>query len=1044
MRRALPLVVLVVLIFAVPAQAAGLLLPRDGSPPIAVRSHRVTAVVKDGLARTTLRQTFVNPHSRMLEAIYLFPLPEGAALVDVAMEVGGQRLEGLLAERQRARKIYNDIVREKRDPALVEQIGRSTFRLSVFPVMPKEDTVVELTWIERIPLEQGRFRYVYPLATGGKATETKQDLTITVRLESSVPFTDVKASIPDMQVIRPEAGVAVASLERSRGRLDEDVVITARVETQKPSLAVSVYKEETEDGWFLAVVTPPNAREDQLIPRDVILVIDTSGSMKSDGKIDQAKQSALWLLDHLRPVDRVNVLRFSSDVQAYADAPVPANEANLSALRKFVSSFSATGSTALGEALLVASRVEKAEGRVRTVVLLTDGRPTIGETDPVVLVEHAKSGAARGLRFFPFGVGSDLDTGLLRGIASAGRGRAEVFRPGGEIVTRLTRFLDRTSSPVISDIEFTVDGVPVYDVFPRPLPDIYLGEQLAITGRYRESGAGKVTVSAIIGTERRQLATQVLFPAEPAGSPTVAHLFARQKLDYLEEALRLRAGLSDDAYYAALDRGAYSSQGEIVSEIVSVSLAHGVQCAYTSFLVLLPEDKRRLDPSDLAAVRAALDRVRTVRREKAGLPAEETARNERGVREKGRSDDPTIRDAKVSDHNETDNDLPFEESLGRDGISDAPFEGPSTNGSIGIGGGAGGSFGGRGAHRNLKARGGGKATKNAVDLALEWLKNHQRADGRWDADGFTEQCKLNECGGAGAATQDPAVSGLAVLAFLGAGESHKHGRYKKCVRNGLRWLKQIQDPEGCFGPRDAGDFLLQHAICTLAMAEAYALTASPLFKESAQLGIDFLVDAERPGASAWGRKHRDKVADPATSFWAICALKSAKAGALRVPQESLDGFRFWLLEATDEEYGAVAPVPGVVLPGTRQGCTAAGILGRIFTGEAPRKSEAIGKAADLCMNLLPTWDEAAPDKVDLGYWYFGTLSCFQIGGGRWKTWNKNLLTHVTGHQRKDGDEKGSWDPLGPDGKRLGRVGATALLAMCNQVYYRYARVFGTR
>ncbi|MEN8152154.1 MAG: VIT domain-containing protein, partial [Planctomycetota bacterium] len=134
------------------AGAAGMLIPRNGGSPIKVREHEVSVEIADGLAKTTLRQTFVNPHGRALEAIYVFPLPEDAALVDVAMEVGGQRLEGLLVERSRARAIYDQIVSSRRDPALVEKIGRNRFRLSVFPVLPRVRTIVELTWIEQVPL----------------------------------------------------------------------------------------------------------------------------------------------------------------------------------------------------------------------------------------------------------------------------------------------------------------------------------------------------------------------------------------------------------------------------------------------------------------------------------------------------------------------------------------------------------------------------------------------------------------------------------------------------------------------------------------------------------------------------------------------------------------------------------------------------------------------------------------------------------------------------------------------------------------------------
>ncbi|MCP3915882.1 MAG: VWA domain-containing protein [bacterium] len=355
MQRFVPLAFFAALVLG--SASAQVLVPRGGGSPIAVRSQHVDATLEDGLARTKVRHTFVNPGDRPLEAIYTFPLPAGAALTQVAMEVGGERHEGLLAERKRARRVYDDIVRRKRDPALVEQVGRNTFRLSVFPVVPHEETVVELAWIQRVPLTEGAFRYVYPLGTTDRAQRAEQDLSITVRVRSAVPLTEVSASHDDVQVVRRGPHEALAALETRGGNVDRDFVVTAAVATQEPNLAVRTYRGESGDGWFLAVVTPPRARPDQLVPRDVTLVIDTSGSMAEDGKIEQAKASAAWLLDHLRPADRVNVLRFSSDVQAFAPAPVAATEENLAQLRQFVAGFRATGSTALGDALRIATEV---------------------------------------------------------------------------------------------------------------------------------------------------------------------------------------------------------------------------------------------------------------------------------------------------------------------------------------------------------------------------------------------------------------------------------------------------------------------------------------------------------------------------------------------------------------------------------------------------------------------------------------------------------------------------------------------------------------
>jgi Ca-activated chloride channel family protein len=423
-RLVVPGFAFLLLLAATEARAAGLLVPRDGSTPIAVRSHRVSAVLENGLAKTTLRQTFVNHHPRALEAIYVFPIPENASLVDVAMEVGGQRLEGLLVERKRARKIYDDIVRRKQDPALVEKIGRSTFRLSVFPVLPKKETVVELTWIERVPLSQGVFRYVYPLAlTRGKAT-TEQDLTFALTLRSSVPIREVTSANTGMEIVRKGPGEFVTSMERVRVALNEDISVVAHVAVPKPTISVTTFRRAGEEaGWFLVLVTPPKAHESQLLPRDIVLVLDTSGSMRR-GKLDQAKTAARHLLANLRPADRVNVIRFSSTIEPWEKDPQPATPANLKALGAFVDGFRAEGGTALGDALKAALDTPAAEGRVRTLVLLTDGRPTIGILEPEKIVAFARAGAEGGFRVFPFGVGRDLDSALLEGIARAGNGRA--------------------------------------------------------------------------------------------------------------------------------------------------------------------------------------------------------------------------------------------------------------------------------------------------------------------------------------------------------------------------------------------------------------------------------------------------------------------------------------------------------------------------------------------------------------------------------------------------------------------------------------------
>ena len=689
MRPAVPTVLLFLVVSSV-ASASGFLMPRSGEPPIRVQSHRVRAMMEDGIARTTVRQTFLNPYDRELEAIYVFPLPEGAALVEVAMEVGGQRLEGLLAERKQARRVYDQIVRQRRDPALVEQIGRNTFRLSVYPVVPHQPTVVEITYLEHVPLEQGAFRYRYPLALEGQAAKTREDFTFLLTVTSSVPLGAVTASEADVQVVSQAPGVCVASLERKAAKLDQDIQVTARLAAERPMLSVKTFREEGGDGgegWFLLLVTPPRVSEKDLVPRDVILVLDTSGSMEGE-KIEQARASALHLLEGLRPTDRVNVLLFSSSVQAFAKEPVAATPENLGKLRVFVSGIRALGATDLAYALWRAMRGEKAVGRVRTVVLLTDGRPTVGEERPEAIVKMAREGGRSGLRVYPFGVGDDVDSGLLDGVAEATRGEAEVFRSGQEIQSRICRFLNRTSAPVFTDIRVVVPGAR--DMFPRPFPDVYAGEQLAIVGRYQGGGSREVSMTATSGQDTVTCTSVVDFSAAPGGSPAVRDLFARRKLDYLERQRRLRAGLTDEAYFAALDRGAYSTKDEIVGEIIAVSLEHGIQSAFTSFIALLPEDRHRIDPRDAVALRRAMERAHQARsRVGSGVKTAAAEAPDSTGKRSGRFGDP-LNVPEVGDPiEEPEVEEMLEEGESEDdSTADQPYEGNRSHTAIGLGGGA--------------------------------------------------------------------------------------------------------------------------------------------------------------------------------------------------------------------------------------------------------------------------------------------------------------------------------------------------------------------
>jgi hypothetical protein len=375
---------------------------------------------------------------------------------------------------------------------------------------------------------------------------------------------------------------------------------------------------------------------------------------------------------------------------------------------------------------------------------------------------------------------------------------------------------------------------------------------------------------------------------------------------------------------------------------------------------------------------------------------------------------------------------------------------------IGLGGGVGAPPRGRPGVR--------RAAESAVELGLQWLSVHQDDDGRWDCDEFMKHDpEADRCDGKGAPAYDVGVTGLAVLAFLGAGYTDRgsvqENKYAKNVRQGLRFLMTQQDAEGCFGPRVKHEFMYNHAIATLAMCEAYWMTRNPRYRKPAQDGIAFLLKAQNPGAG-WRYEPRGRESDTSVTAWCVAALKSARYAGFQeeVPDKAFADALAWVEKMTDPVSGRV----GYNFPGgpacrteamarrfpveKTESLTAAGIFTRMLCGQHPRGTEAIAKGARLCVLKPPVWD---PDggTIDMYYWYWGTLALFQVGGEEWRTWNGKMREAIlkTQHPKGSGSRTGSWDPIDPWGLESGgRVYATALMTMSLEVYYRYDRAFGAR
>ncbi len=425
----------------------------------------------------------------------------------------------------------------------------------------------------------------------------------------------------------------------------------------------------------------------------------------------------------------------------------------------------------------------------------------------------------------------------------------------------------------------------------------------------------------------------------------------------------------------------------------------------------------------------------------------------------------------------------FQEDKGKskDFKSDANNQAKSFNAVVGIGGGAGGNFGkGRGSNQNLGELGTSVETQNRVLDALIWLAKHQSSDGHWDVYGYTNQCEGTVCEklvSKDHTDYNVGVTGLALLAFLGAGYTHKdtdvvhEGRnFGKVVKKALFWLKEQQNADGAFSTGGSKP-MYNNSLAALAYAEAYGMTGAPMLRDIAQRGVDYVQKAQNEAPSGtgflgWRYEPNSGDNDTSVTGWAAMAIKSGEIAGLDVAGASMDGALNWVEKVTNSDYWLVGyrdvsdAGKKVAAPGKNENyknhpsMTAIGMLVRMFANKDPN-SEPVKGGAKAIMADLPEWKDADPDTqdhpVDYYYWYYASLALYMYAGpdspnegnGMWSKWNSAMKKAVVGSQEgsKDGHEKGSWDPISRWSWEAGRVYATALNALTLEVYYRYNNAF---
>ncbi len=583
---ALALLATILSLFAVQtARADGIIVPEppicpqpDGCPlpspmvQLVIRYHHVDITIDDQVTTTRVDQVFYNPNDWAVEGTYIFPLPQGAAVTSFLLWVDGEPVEGKVLDAEQARRTYREIVSSLQDPALLEYAGHGAVQASIFPIPPGGERRIEIEYTQALAAEGGLLRYVYPLSTEKFSAQPLEQVSVNARITSISPIRTVYSPSHPVAVYREDEFHATASFEASDVLPDSDFALYVSLGETKAFHLLS-YRDSTDaqepDGYFLALMAPEPESGARVVPKDVILVLDHSGSMEGE-KFLQAQASVRYILEHLNPEDRFNLIGFSSETEVYANQLVPASQAN-DAVR-WIDRLSAAGGTDIHRALLEAAAIAASE-RPTYLVFLTDGLPTVGVVESAQILNDFDKYSPASVRLFAFGVGYDVDTFLLDTLAQEHHGASYYVQPGERLDEALSTFYAKISTPVLIDLSLDFRGLSVHDIYPSPLPDLFSGSQIVILGRYRLGGSTDVRLSGTVDDQEQTFlfTDQVFSQQSAAGDPlamTLPRLWATRKIGYLLNQVRLN-GVNE----------------ELIDQIVHLSIRYGIITPYTSYLV---------------------------------------------------------------------------------------------------------------------------------------------------------------------------------------------------------------------------------------------------------------------------------------------------------------------------------------------------------------------------------------------------------------------------------------------------------------------------
>ena len=559
--------------------------------PLEVVYHHVNVKVVGQIARTDIDQEFFNPNNQRLEGTYLFPVPKGAQLNKFTMEIDGKQVEAELLPADKARKIYEDIVRKMKDPALLEYADRDTFKVRIFPIEPRANKRITLSYTQVLKADDGLVGYLYPLNTEKFSAAPIKNVSVKIELDAKRSLKSIYSPSHEIEIKRHGDSRATIGFEGKNIKPDSDFQVFWQSEDKDIGVSLLTYKDTGEDGYFLLLASPGADQKagKNVLPKDVVFVLDTSGSMAGK-KLQQAKKALQFCVDNLNDRDRFEIIRFSTEAEPLFEKLVEATEANRKKAGDFIKDLKPIGGTAIEEALTKALAL-----RPTVVIFLTDGQPTIGNTKEDDILAGVKKADAGKTRVFCFGIGTDVNTHLLDKITEQTRAVSQYVLPEEDIELKVSSFYTKIKEPVLADptLKFT-DDIKISKLYPSPLPDLFRGDQIIAVGRYAGNGDAAAVVEGTVDGKTRKFAYDVKFPERAHDHEFIPRLWATRRVGFLLDEIRLRG-----------------ENRELKDEVTELARRYGIVTPYTAYLIV--EDEGRRNVPMPARTMSSLDTDREVR-----------------------------------------------------------------------------------------------------------------------------------------------------------------------------------------------------------------------------------------------------------------------------------------------------------------------------------------------------------------------------------------------------------------------------------------------